>query len=327
MMDNKISALYSDYVIDGVPRELTPAQMLGGHDFPGYSQIVDESLDPVLVYGTSKSYPMALSASRTLARISQVLLETLWRKGHFRIGDLNLSPSWKWNSSHIGNMAAFYSSVEAFADHVDALGLSIRKFGYKDTDGDSSLDIAVGIDSPEENGGDKPFSVEDPELSEGRLHPDTVRPEPRSWVLYVPFEMVWGQDDPDYFIDCFELVRELVEDNIVLSCRTVMKGGLKKALEDYLKGTGLVVRIAEVKKYFEMTDASRILDDEVPGVLLQIRDIDYDYIDAEFLLQDVAYFPLGNPTDGPLSFDLSDKSGLQTILESIINSQSSEGED
>jgi len=327
MKDNKISPLYSEYVIDGVSKELTPAQMLGGPEVPGFSPIVDESIDPVLVYGTSHSYPMALAVSRTSICLDKVLLDTLWRNGHFRIGNLNLFPSWNWNSRHIGNMAAFYSSVETFAEHADALGLSIRKYSYHDTEGDSSLDIKIGIDTQEENGGDKPFSVENPELLEGNMHPATVRDDARSWIVYVPFEMVWGQDDPDYFIDCYELVRELVEDNILLSGCTVLKGGLKKALEGYLGGKGMAARVTEIKKYFEMEDASRILEDEVPGVLVQIRDLDYDYIDAEFLLQDVAYFPLGSPEDGAISYDLTDKSGIQTILEALINSQSSEGED
>jgi len=327
MMESKISAIYSEYVIDGTPKELTPSQMLGGPEVPGFSPIVDESLDPVLIAGTSKSYPMALAASRTIASISGTLLDAVWRKGHFRIGNLNLSPFWKWNTGPIGNRAAFYSSVEAFADHVDALGLSIKDYSYRDVEGNSSLEIRLGIETQEENGRDKPFSVEAPVLEDGFLHPKVAVADFRSWIVYVPFEMEWGQDDPDYFIDCFELVRELVEDNIIISGRTVMKGGLKKALEGYLDGQGLVVRLGEIKKYFEMSDNSKILSDEVPGVLLQIRDLDYDYIDAEFLLQDVAYFPLGNPADGSLSFDLSDKSGLQTILEAIINSQSSEGED
>jgi len=316
-MDNKLSALYSEYVIDGVPKELTPAQMLGRPQVRGFSPIVDESLDPVLVAGAGQSYPMALAASRTIANISATLLDALWRKGHFRIGNLTLSPSWKWNTGFMGNWAAFYASVEAFADHVDALGLSIGDYSYEDEEGDSSLDIRLGTQAQEDT----------PVLKAGRMHPETARDDPRSWIIYVPFEMEWGQDDPDYFIDCFELVRELVEDNIILSGRTVMGGGLKKALEAYMDGKGLVARIAEIKKYFEMGDNERILGDEVPGVLLQIRDPDYDYIDAEFLLQDVAYFPLGNPVGGSLSFDLTDKSGIQTILESLINSQSSEGED
>jgi hypothetical protein len=64
----------------------------------------------------------------------------------------------------------------------------------------------------------------------------------------------------------------------------------------------------------------------VPGVILQIADIDYDYIDAEFLLQDIAYFPLGHPAVGtPGVTVLSGENGITGILESLMNSL--EGED
>ena len=70
----------------------------------------------------------------------------------------------------------------------------------------------------------------------------------------------------------------------------------------------------------------RLLFSEVPGAIIQVRDADFDYIDAEFILQDVAYFPLGHPSaDGELHLASSAKTGIQTILESLM--QNAEGED
>ena len=71
----------------------------------------------------------------------------------------------------------------------------------------------------------------------------------------------------------------------------------------------------------------RILFAEVPGVVVQITDADFDYLDAELLLQDVAFFPLGHPTPGRTDIRIksSAKSGIQTILESLI--RNAEGED
>ena len=34
------------------------------------------------------------------------------------------------------------------------------------------------------------------------------------------------------------------------------------------------------------------------GAIIQIKDSDYDYVDAEFLLQDIAYYPIGHPVTG-----------------------------
>ena len=65
---------------------------------------------------------------------------------------------------------------------------------------------------------------------------------------------------------------------------------------------------------------------EVPGVVIQIADIDYDYVDAELLLQDIAYFPLGHPVPGTPGISvLSGGNSITGILESLMNSL--EGED
>ena len=73
----------------------------------------------------------------------------------------------------------------------------------------------------------------------------------------------------------------------------------------------------------------RILFAEIPGVIIQVRDSDFDYLDAELLLQDVAYYPLGHPlrNGGELSVRSSEKTGIQNILESLIRNQCGEGED
>ena len=71
----------------------------------------------------------------------------------------------------------------------------------------------------------------------------------------------------------------------------------------------------------------RILFSEIPGAVIQIRDIDFDYVDAELLLQDVAFFPLGHPNlkSGAVRVRSAEKTGIQTILESLM--QNAEGED
>ncbi|MBR1435476.1 MAG: hypothetical protein IJ584_10240 [Bacteroidales bacterium] len=60
-----------------------------------------------------------------------------------------------------------------------------------------------------------------------------------------------------------------------------------------------------------------------------MSDYDYDYTDAELLLQDVAYYFLGHPSDKKkgLSISSSDISSISGILESLLRSQTSEGED
>ena len=77
-------------------------------------------------------------------------------------------------------------------------------------------------------------------------------------------------------------------------------------------------------------DSSRpeILFGEVPGILLQISDENYDYVDSQLLLQDIAYYPLGHPSDkhSGVSVSESGKTGVADILLSLLE-QATEGED
>ena len=114
-MAEKISALHAIYVIDGVQQEFTPAQLLdavteaeGKHPYTGPAEMraVDESLDPVFrgasldpdavdsylqaVMEQEKRIPPAAADIYTRIRIASSLIDTLWRSGHFRLGDLRL---------------------------------------------------------------------------------------------------------------------------------------------------------------------------------------------------------------------------------------------
>ena len=58
--------------------------------------------------------------------------------------------------------------------------------------------------------------------------------------------------------------------------------------------------------------------------MIAINDSDYDYIDAELLLQDVAYYPLGHPQAGA-GVKLTKSDGILGILQALMDA--SEGED
>lgn len=380
-MNEKISALYSEYVIDGIARELTPARILSAcladpvseADKGGYDPVVDESLDPALKpcvtdpsliseYAASvkslpgRIFPVAFPETYTKARIASALIDAIWREGHFRLDDLSLRLGWSWNPRRIGDMTAFYSSVYSAADYADSLGLKLSGYSYGDSAGESllSAEASLGSVKPADEEDDffdeLPFRTEHPQMGDRMLHPSTLVPDPQSWLIYIPFEnceyrlgasllaQVLGVSgavapqilDADYFIDCYEVVRELVEDGIVLSGVTVGDGGLMAALNGMTAdGTGASVDLSGLAAATHEPDIVRLLFSEVPGVVIQITDMDYDYVDAELLLQDVAFYPLGHPVPGKTGVEVlaSDRTGIQTILESLIRSQSSEGED
>ena len=107
---------------------------------------------------------------------------------------------------------------------------------------------------------------------------------------------------------------------------TVGEGGLITALRAMTSaGTGADVSLRDISKAYGGERPIRILFSEVPGVIIQIADIDYDYVDAELILQDVVYFPLGHPVPGRPSVELTAQVEIPQILESLLNTL--EGED
>jgi phosphoribosylformylglycinamidine synthase len=375
-MAEKTSALHAIYVIDGVQEEYTPAQLLdavtepeGRHPLaaPAEARAVDETLDPVCrvpaldsecidayleaVCAAQKQVPASAADAYTRVRVAAALIDTLWRTGRFRLGDLRLDASWRWNEAPVGARAAFYDSVRAAADYVDALGVKFSGYRYTRTTGPSELVLRTRIarDADEEDYTfvSEPFRSEHPALGTRRSCPATLAPDPQSWVIYIPFDTsefrlggslfaqildVGGGScpqitDADYFLDCHEVVRELVEDGILLSGATVGEGGLLRTVRQMAGGQDLTMDVSDVMRAYQEQDVLRVLFAEVPGVVIQIQDADFDYLDAELLLQDVAFFPLGHPSPGTgaIRVKASAKSGIQTILESLM--QNAEGED
>lgn len=368
--------LYSRYIIDGIRQELTPAQMLDAVCVSGACQvggrssdaalIVDESVDVGLtsykfdrrkvreylkmVMGTRRQVPMAFADTYTRGVIAKSLVDCLWRQGSFKMGDIALRLEWKWDCSPVGNMAAFYASVQAAADYADSLGIAVSGYSFAAAR-DSSLIIKPSLlPAPQDEMVESPYRSLKPRMRTVRTTLECLVPDPQSWIVYIPFEtadyrfggsilsQALGRsggvslqiEDADYFIDCFEVVRELVEDGILLSAATVSDGGLLAAVKRMTAGgTGAVIDVSDVMKSACQEDVVRVLFAEVPGAVVQIRDIDFDYLDAELLLQDVAFFPLGHPccSNGDVRIKASEKSGIQTILEALIQNQCGEGED
>ncbi len=376
-MAKKASVLHSTYVLDGVPQELTPAELLAAvtedrsrvaDGDEGGEQIVDETLDPVLgklnldrsrldeylgnVMVAEKQLPLAFADVYTRMRLAASLIDALWCRGSFRLGDLRLKALWKWNSAGVGSQAAFYRSVQSAADYIDALGLKFSAYSYSGTKERSEVNFKPQLAESDEDGDEmfvkQPFRSADPKFSCVRACPSAFVPDPQSWIVYIPFETsdyrLGGSllaqtlglgggvppqlDDADYFMDCFEVVRELVEDKVVLSGGTVRYGGLLKTVKQMTGGeVGASIDISGIMKAYQESDIVRILFSEVPGAIIQIRDMDFDYLDAELLLQDVAFFPLGHPVPGTsdVRVKASARSGIQTILDSLM--QNAEGED
>lgn len=385
-MKEKTSALHSKYIIDGVSRRLTPAEMLDDclaskdevtiQKNGDFEPVVDESTDPspsmkkfqsqnvqgylatiVSLLDEPRPFPAAYADPYTRGRIAKALLDAVWMNGHFKLGDLTIAARWKWNCKPLGNMAAFYSSAEATADYINNLGICLSGYSFTESGRLCQTAFKVGACEKTESQDedeiflpeDAPFGSEHPVLGRRRTVPDKLAADPDSWIIYVPFDScdfrlggsllcdALGQNgdnfpeigDADYFIDCYEVIREFIEDRIAVSAATVCDGGLLTALKLMCSGdVGADIDISGIMSAYGEDKKLRILFSEIPGAIIQIKDSDYDYVDAEFLLQDIAYYPMGHPATGTGEVNVkAGGSGIAGILQSLLSSQASEGED
>ena len=124
------------------------------------------------------------------------------------------------------------------------------------------------------------------------------------------------------------MVRELVEDGVVVSGTTVMDGGIAAALQKMCGNCGININISGIMSSYMEDDTTRILFSEIPGIIIQVEDSDLDYLDSQLILQDVAYYNLGKPTQAFKGIKILKKSGaaIVGILASLLD-MASEGED
>lgn len=354
-------ALNSLYIIDGIVQEFTPNQLLGRAVEAIAESINDETLDPPVKLQEASDnqlddylgveipfgeFPIAYSASQTRLKMASSLLNSLLKEGKYRLGNLQIKARWDWNEHPIGSMTAFYESVKNVADYADALGLSIDDYVVNESPRhelifENSLYVSEAGDNLD------PYIIDNAKITAEDQSPRVFVPDAKSWIVYIPFDpadfRLGGSalarnfglggtppnlSDADYFIDCFEVVREFVEDDILLAATPVGEGGLYTALCSMADGDcGLKADISGIMSSYQESSRTRVLFSEIPGVIIQIRDSDFDYVDAQLLLQDVAYFPLGHPVmnGGMVEISSQTKTGIQTILESLM--LNAEGED
>ena len=290
----------------------------------------------------------------TSLQIAKALLDRLWSEGHFRLCNLRLWAQWDWNTRPIGNLASFYRSCQTANEYI--FGLGVRMTDYIFIEGDEGCSARFYAWLPEDDIEDThieddikaPYESRHPWIGEKRRCPSAIIPDKDSWLIYIPFDTcpyrlggsllsqtcgkTGGQktniQDPDYFIDCYEVVRELVEDGIVKAGITVADGGLAAAAARICGEYGAELDLKGIAASYEEDDRIRILFGEVPGALIQIKDTDYDYVDSQLLLQDIAYYPLGHPCMEARGISVQDnsKTSVADILASLLG-HTSEGED
>lgn len=308
-----------------------------------------------------RPFTMLYPEQFTRLQIAGALLNRLWSEGHFRLGDLRLWAQWEWDPRPIGNMAAFYSSAAAAGEYIYGLGVRLSDYLFIESDGESSAKFFAWLpegmtDEAQEARYNEmeilfkssPYESRHPWIGENRKCPALISAEQDTRLAYIPFDTcpyrLGGSllaqsegrnggpgtqvQDPDYFIDCYEVVRELIEDGIILAGISVADGGLATAAAKFCRQHGAAMDISRLLASYGESDPVKVLFGETPGVLVQFKECDFDYFDSQMLLQDIAYYLLGNPSgkDSHLEFTEEHSNGVADILSALMR-QASEGED
>ncbi len=218
-MTEKESALYSQYIIDGVKFDASPAELLeecvpvpqkiaDNH----FDDIVDESMDPpvsTFTYdlGRIKEYIQACreAAGRrtfsilypyafTRQRIATALIHRLWNDGQFRLEDLSIWARWYWDIKPLGNLATVSKSAESAGAYLFDLGVRLQHYSFEEMNEGCFVNFFAWLPETEELSKDEdiqlkaPFENTHPWISEDMKCSLQMLPDELTEIIYIPFD-------------------------------------------------------------------------------------------------------------------------------------------
>ena len=262
----------------------------------------------------------------TKSIVAENIISTIWQEGSFCMSDIKTTAYWEGSE----DTEVLKCSIKTARQYISSLGLRLEEFNTKPSD-----NFRIN------------FKAQPSQKEYSRRCPEQISDNTKSWIIYIPFDTCdfnlggsrWNElietgsyrcpniSNSTYFMDCYEVVRELVEDKIVKTGVTVGEGGLIVALWKMVKNNGLDVDLSGIMKSYSEKDIIKILFSEIPGVVIEIDNFDFDYVDAELVLQGVAYYPIGHPAKKGLRIENYSLPDLSDIMLSLLGRQNPEGED
>ncbi len=239
--------------------------------------------------GHAPAVAMIDPAAGSRIAIAEALTNVLWTPIDGGIEGISLSANWMWPCRNTGEDARLYKAVKGASDFAIELGINIPtgkdslSMTQKYPDGDRVISPGTLIVSTVCQCNDI-TNVVKPLLSKER----------DSSILYIPFNLIsersfalggsafaqataqLGDENPDvssasYFKDCFGALQRMVESRILLSGHDISAGGVITALLEMNfanKDGGVEIDLTGL----EERDPVRVLFNESPAVLVQIRD-------------------------------------------------------
>jgi phosphoribosylformylglycinamidine synthase len=217
--------------------------------------------------------------------IAESLLNIIWTPLEHGLKGVSLSANWMWPTKTSGEKARLFAAVEAVSDFACKLGINIPT-------GKDSLSMTQKYPNGETV--DSPGTVIISAVAESGDIRKTVSPDLEpvigSSLIYIDFSkdeyklggssfaQVVNQlgkeapsiKDENYFVKAFGAVQQLIQSELILAGHDISSGGLITTLLEMcfpIPGVGMTISTRELG-----TDIIKILFNENPGIVLQLRD-------------------------------------------------------
>ncbi|MCL1944163.1 MAG: phosphoribosylformylglycinamidine synthase [Candidatus Azobacteroides sp.] len=224
-------------------------------------------------------------AKGSVLSVAEALTNIVFAPLSERLSSVSLSANWMWPCRNEGEDARLYKAVEALSDFCCRLGINVPT-------GKDSLSMT------QKYGNEKVFSPGTVIVSAGGEVSDikkVVSPvlvnDAGTAVYYIDFSFdklqlggsAFAQSlnaignevptvrYPEYFVDAFNTIQELIEKNLILSGHDISAGGMITTLLEMCfaneKG-GLNIKLDSIDE----KDPVKILFSENPGVIIQVKE-------------------------------------------------------
>ena len=248
------------------------------------------------------------STAGSVLSIAEALTNIVFAPLTHGLKGVSLSANWMWPCRNEGEDARLYKAVQAASDFAIKLGINIPtgkdslSMTQKYPDGSKVLSPGTVIISAVAEVSDIKKVVS-----------PVLQPEFTSTLIYVDFSHTpfrlggsalaqvlssVGNETPDvesaeYFASAFNAVQTIINKSVVLAGHDVSAGGMVTTLLEMLfaqPGIGMDINLSDFKE----SDIIKLLFSENPGVVLQVKDLDY----ASVLLHEagVRFHIIGKPS-------------------------------
>jgi phosphoribosylformylglycinamidine synthase len=238
--------------------------------------------------------------------IAESLTNIVWAPLSDKIKSISLSANWMWPCKNPGEDARLYTAVKAASEFAIDLGINIPT-------GKDSLSMTQKYkDETVYSPGTVIISASGEISDVKKIVEPVILTDSETTLIYIDFsgdsyklggssfaqinnrigEEAPTVKDSQRFVNAFNTIQELIEEEKIISGHDISAGGMiTTLLEMCFANTsgGMSINLDEIGE----TDIIKLLFSENPGIIIQVDDD--AYVMEKFLESDINCFPIGSP--------------------------------